>query len=74
MNKPIFVDLNGATFRINPSTRADNPFHQITLVTSSEVNEAGFTVFSAKVVEAYVHMNQLKELAEAILTAIDLGE
>lgn len=74
MNKPIFVDLNGATFRINPPTRADNPFQQITLATPAEVNEAGFIVFSAKVIEAYVHKNQLKELAEAILTAIGLGE
>lgn len=74
MNKPIFVDLNGATFRINPQARADNPFQQITLATSSEVNAAGTTVLSAKVVEAYVHKNQLQELAEAILTAIGLGE
>ena len=68
------IDLNGATFRLDQPFRKDNPFQTVTLTVPAEIDEEGYTNVPAMVISTQVHKDQIKELAEALLISIGLGE
>jgi len=66
MIKPVFVDLNGCTARIDPQ-RGATSYMRLTIVSEQAHDvETGQLIDRGQVVEIYITADQADELAEAL--------
>lgn len=66
MTKPVFVDLNGSTARIDPQRGATSNIRLTVVSEQAYDGETGQIIDRGQVVEIYITADQADELAEAL--------
>lgn len=66
MTKPVFVDLNGSTARIDPQCSATSNIRLTVVSEHAYDGETGQIIDRGQVVEIYITADQADELAEAL--------
>lgn len=69
LRKPIFVDLNGATARIDPPS-GPTSYTKLTISTPIVYNDAGHVDQAGQLLEMYMSREITKNLADALFVAV----
>ena len=69
--KPLFVDLGGSTFRIDPP-RNTTSYVKIQLTSETQLDDAGNITLSPNVIELWISRENVKQLSEALQQSIEV--